>query len=127
MRPDMNRSPLLNGIAWTGGVLGALLTLVLLLDIALKLSSPAICVDTVAPATDSMQVCYPYQAGVSQSHGGSAPNSTSNAVIRIAVGLRGNVLSLLDGDNTRMTILAPVAFATLLFAGFACAAEFGGA
>lgn len=106
MRPDMNRSPALRGIAWTGGVLGALLTLAILVDVAMKISQPPNNVDAKVQVSERTQELCPLAMAVAHASGPAI-----GSVIRQTI------------DNAQLTIFAPVALATLLFLGFTCAAE----
>jgi hypothetical protein len=122
MRPNRNHSPLLNGIAWTGGVLGGLLTLIILVDVAMKLSDSAILVETPAPVADRAEAFCPLAMAASAPSNPATPDTATRSVERLATDLGSNI-DRTQFKSARLTICAPIVLATFLFAGFVCASE----
>lgn len=122
MRPDMNHSPLLYGIAWTGGVLGALLTLIILIDVAMKLSDTTILAHTAASASDRVEAVCPLVMAASAPSACSTPDTATRCVVRLATDLGSNI-DRTQLKSARLTICAPIVLATFLFAGFVCASD----
>lgn len=120
MRSNMQHATVLQGVAWTGGILGVLLTVFLLVDIGLKLAGPALGVDVKARVGDHAEAVKSLEIALARSASTSVPRAAVLRTVRYTVNARAVAERFLHAGHVGHEVLAAAVAGTLAFGGSLC-------